>query len=123
MPLRDALWYDENYVRASWVNIFNIIFHEVAGINVILQYSNTILNNILGDNGGFTAREGTYVVGLANFSSSIVSLWTVNTFGRRILLILGHTGMTVVHFLIGVFIMINFDAGVLAGIAAFLFIY
>ena len=52
-----ALWYDENYCRATWVNIWNAWFHEVAGINVILQYSNTILTNILGDDsGGFTAR-------------------------------------------------------------------
>ena len=56
VPLMDSLWYDENYCRATWINIINVIFHELAGINVILQYSNTILDNILGDSGGFTAR-------------------------------------------------------------------
>ena len=56
VPVSDALCKDENYVRASWINIVNVIFHELAGINVILQYSNTILDSILGDSGGFTAR-------------------------------------------------------------------
>ena len=56
VSLQDAFWYDENYRRATWINIANVIFHEVAGINIILQYSNTILDDILGDSGGFTAR-------------------------------------------------------------------
>ena len=34
--LREAFIKDENYVRASWINIANVIFHELAGINVIL---------------------------------------------------------------------------------------
>ena len=55
--LKEAFLTDENYVRASWVNIVNVIFHELAGINVILQYSNTILETILGDSSsGFTPR-------------------------------------------------------------------
>lgn len=57
VSMSQALCKDENYMRAGWVNIINIIFHELAGINVILQYSNTILENILGtDTGGFTPR-------------------------------------------------------------------
>ena len=34
--LREAFINDENYARASWINIANVIFHELAGINVIL---------------------------------------------------------------------------------------
>ena len=123
VSVNEALYSDENYVRATWVNLINVIFHELAGINVILQYSNTILDNILGDSGGFTARQGTYVVGLVNFLSSLMSVWTINTFGRRFLLLLGHSSMALAHFLIGLFIITGFNAGVLAGIAFFLFVY
>ena len=119
----DALWNDENYCRATWVNLFNVIFHEVAGINVIMQYSNTILDDILGDDGGFTAREGTYVVGIVNFLAAAASVWTINTFGRRTLLVLGHSGITISHLMIGVCIIIDFNAGVLLGMALFLIIY
>ena len=57
VDLREAFLKDENYMRASWINIANVIFHELAGINVILQYANTILETILGDtSSGFTPR-------------------------------------------------------------------
>ena len=36
VSVKQAFIKDENYVRASWVNLMNIIFHELAGINVIL---------------------------------------------------------------------------------------
>lgn len=118
------MWTDENYMRASWVNVANMFFHEVAGINVILQYSNTILDTILGDSSsGFNARTGSYMISLTNLSAAIVSVWTINNFGRRTLLLLGHSGMTVIHTLIGLFIMIQFNVGVLVGICTFLVIY
>ena len=119
------MWTDENFKRASWVNVMNVIFHELAGYNVIMQYSNIILGLILGTDktSGFTPREGTYVVGIVNFFASLVSVWTINNFGRRILLLLGHTGMAVVNGLIGLFIITGFDAGVLGGIAVFLILF
>mmetsp|Transcript_22111 Transcript_22111/g.29545 ORF Transcript_22111/g.29545 Transcript_22111/m.29545 type:complete len:138 (+) Transcript_22111:903-1316(+) len=123
VTLTDAVCKDENYMRATWVNIINIIVHELAGINVILQYSNTILLDILGEDSGFTARQGTYVISGINFASVCMSVWTINKFGRRILLILGHTGCAIVHALIGVFIILEWNVGVLLGICAFLFIY
>lgn len=49
VSLADAFLYDENFKRASWVNVINIVFHELAGINVILQYSNTILGIIFAE--------------------------------------------------------------------------
>lgn len=53
----------------------------------------------------------------------MVSVWTINAFGRRTLLILGHSGITVAHVVIGACIITGFDIGVLLGIAAFLIIY
>ena len=125
VSLGDALCKDENYMRAAWVNIINIIFHELAGINVILQYSNTILEDIIGtdDDGGFNARQGTYVISLINFLSAATSVWTINTFGRRILLLIGHALMALIHVGIGFAIIFDKNALVLIGICAFLFAY
>ena len=123
VSLSDALCCDENYMRASWVNIINIIFHEFAGINVILQYSNHILETIIGDSGAFTPRQGTYVISMINFLSAVLSVWTINTFGRRILLLIGHAAMTVIHTAIGIFIITGANVAVLVGISAFLFVY
>lgn len=122
--LKEAFFTNENYLRASWIGIFIVVTHELAGINVILQYSNTILDTILGeDSSGFTPRQGTYVISMINFLSSAVSVWTINTFGRRTLLLYGNYGMTIAHSLIGVSIIVGFDAGVLIGICVFLMIY
>ena len=58
--LKQAFVADERYRRASWINVFNMIFHELTAINIILSYSETILEDILGDpatqTSGFTAR-------------------------------------------------------------------
>lgn len=47
--LKEAYKTDERYVRASWVNFFAMIFHELTAINIIMSYSTTILEDILGD--------------------------------------------------------------------------
>ena len=36
VSVKDALCRDENYRRATWINLINVVFHEVAGINVIM---------------------------------------------------------------------------------------
>ena len=124
MSLKNAFVKDERYVRASWVNIINIVFHELTGINVILIYSNTILVKIIGDDSsGFTPRQGTYVIGLVNLLSSLVSVFTIKTFGRRFLLLWGHLFITICHFCIGLFIIIDFNYGTLSFICLFLFVY
>ena len=54
----EAFKSDERYVRASWVNVGAMIFHELTAINIIMSYSNVILENILGEDSksGFSAR-------------------------------------------------------------------
>ena len=124
ITLKEAFFTDETYVRASWINILDVIFHELVGINVIFQYSTTILDDIFGeDSEGFTAREGTYCITVFNFFASAASIWTINNIGRRRLLLVGHLAMTVIHAAIGTFIIIEFNAGVLLGICAFLVVY
>ena len=127
MSLKEALWTDEQYCRASWVNIINIIFHELAGINVIMLYSNIILTDIFGEDTGeskgFTPRQGTYVVAGINLIGATTAVWTINKFGRRILLLWGHILFAFFHAMIGVSIIVEWNAGVLIGICAFLFSY
>ena len=75
------------------------------------------------DDGGFNARQGTYVISLINFLSAATSVWTINTFGRRILLLIGHALMAFIHVGIGFAIIFDKNALVLIGICAFLFAY
>ena len=56
--IKEAYKTDERYVRASWINFVNMIFHELTAINVVLAYSTNILEDIFGTDPdqGFTAR-------------------------------------------------------------------
>ena len=124
MTYKEAFCADERYVRASWINIAYIIFHELTGINVILLYSNTILEQILGtDTDGFNARQGTYVINIVNTLSTVFGIYCVRTWSRKGLLLYGHTGIAIAHLLIAIFIIIDFNAGVLTMICVFMFIY
>ena len=120
----EAFCSDERYTRASWINVIYMVFHELTGINVILAYSNTILLHIFGDKtSGFTARTGTYVISLVNFFSSFMSIFMVKRFGRRTLLLWGHTGVALAHLCVAICTITSTNIGVLGGICFFLFAY
>jgi hypothetical protein len=98
-----------------------MIFHELTGINVIMQYSAVILESVLGSQE--KAKVGTYVVAATNLLGSVMSLYTVPRFGKRPLLLLGHTGILLCHLCIGISIILDFDAGILIAIGLYLIIY
>lgn len=105
VTLKQAFISDPEYTRCSWINIINIIFHELTGINVIFLYSNTILA-IVCSGASFTPRQGVYMINIVNTFASGISIWTIRTFGRRPLLLWGHSGICITHILIGTFILI-----------------
>ena len=113
---------DPEFSRCSWVNVTNIIFHELTGINVIFLYSNTILALVLTGN-SFTPRQGVYAINIVNTLASGMAVWTVRTFGRRPLLIWGHAGICVCHLMIATFILESIDIGVLVMLCVFMLIY
>ncbi len=105
------------------MNIWNIIFHELAGINVIYLYSNTLLKRVLAPGSFFTPRTGTYIISIVNLGSYIMATWTVSSFGRRPLLFWGHVGISIAHALIGVFILTGFDIGIVIMMCVFIWMY
>ena len=106
-----------------------MIFHELTAINVIMAFSNTILEDILGDpdeqksSSGFTAKQGTYVIGLVNFLSACLSILSLRFFGRRTLLLAGHVGICLSYVFMAVFTITGVNYGVLAMLCSFLLIY
>ena len=123
VTLKEAFCTDERYTRASWINVIMIINHELTGINVVLMYSSTILETILGTGGGFNARQGTYVVALVNAFSAFTGIFTVQVFGRRTLFLYGHFGIFISYMLMSTFIITGMNSGVLTMMCVFLFVY
>ena len=95
--------------------------HELTAINAILLYSNTIIEDMPG--GSLTPREGTYLIGIFNFISSCVSLYSARAFTRRFLFIGGHFTMGLCHLAIGLFILLEMSTMALVAILLFLFCF
>ena len=108
-------------MRGSFVAIFVMVIHELTAINAILLYSNTIIKDM--GNPVITPRVGTYMIGVFNFISSCISLYSGKTFTRRFLFIGGHAAMGISHILIGFFILINKSIFALFAIFLFLFAF
>jgi MFS transporter, SP family, arabinose:H+ symporter len=77
--------------RALWVGFGLAILVHFSGINTVIDYAPTIFQSA-----GWqldAALLSTFVVGLTNFTFTIVSFWTIDRFGRRPLYIGGSIGM------------------------------
>ena len=84
-------------------------------------FSNTILTDIT--DGGLSPRLGTILIGVVNFVGAVVSVIPISYFGRRPLMLVGHTGIAICHFIIGVLTILKVNYGVLVFICLFIVVY
>ena len=75
------------------------IFQQFVGINVVLYYAPEIFKNINPDTDG--ALLLTIIVGVVNFLFTIVAIKTVDTNGRKPLMMIGALGMAIAMFSLG----------------------
>ncbi|KAF9064148.1 hypothetical protein BDP27DRAFT_1334024 [Rhodocollybia butyracea] len=71
--------------RATLASFVVMIAQQMCGINIIAFYSSTIFTE-----GGFTTKQAllaTFGYGLVNFLFAFPAVWTIDTFGRRNLLL------------------------------------
>lgn len=123
ISLMDALWNDEKYSRASLVNIGVMSFHVLTGYSAVMAFSNSIFEGTSDNSGGLSARQGTYLVGLCNLVASMVGIWVVRSFGRRTILLVGHSAITVLHVLIAIATMNGWSSIQIVLVCIFIFVY
>lgn len=71
--------------RATWASGIVMIAQQMCGINIIAFYSSTIFKESgIGD---YTALFASFGFGLINFLFAWPAVWTIDTFGRRALLL------------------------------------
>ncbi|KAG6040954.1 hypothetical protein E4U41_006545, partial [Claviceps citrina] len=71
--------------RATWASGIVMIAQQMCGINIIAFYSSTIFKQSgIGD---YTALWASFGFGLINFLFAWPAIWTIDTFGRRALLL------------------------------------
>ena len=113
--------FNRTYRGGTGVALIIMALHELTAINAILLYSNTIIEDM--GSQSLTPREGTYLIGIFNFISSCVSLYSGRAFSRRFLFIGGHLTMGLCHLAIGLFILIDLNSLALVSILLFLFCF
>ena len=86
-----------------------------------MLYSNTIIESM--PDGSITPREGTYLIGIFNFFSACVALYSGRNFTRRFLFIGGHFSMGLSHLAVGLFILLEMSTLALISILIFLFCF
>jgi len=114
-------YFTRYYRKGSFVALVVMIIHQLAGMNVILLYSNIIIADMPG--GFLTPRQGTYVIGVWNFFASACSLYSAKNFTRRTLFVGGHFGMGIAHIMVGVCILCVWSNMALVCMLIFMFIF
>jgi SP family arabinose:H+ symporter-like MFS transporter len=98
--------------KASWAHLKNpglrralvagfmlAILIQFSGINSIIDYAPIIFRSAHFQMD--SALFATFGIGLINFLFTLVSLWTIDRFGRKPLYFIGSLGMAVILFLLG----------------------
>ena len=87
--------------------MFLVLAVAANGSILFKAFGNQIFSSILAEDKSIeiTARTAIYIVGLANLLGAAISLWSVNTFGRRTLLLTGHTSIAIIQFATGIFLL------------------
>ena len=85
---------------ALFVGVGLAVLQQVTGINTVIYYAPTIIQDtgIDSDSAAILASIG---VGVVNVLATVLALWLVSRFGRRPLLVVGVSGMVIALVLLG----------------------
>ena len=113
------------YQKALWIGLLLPFLSQVCGINAVIYYGPRIL-----EQAGFTlnnALGGQVTIGLVNVVFTFVAIFTIDKWGRRLLLFAGISGAVVSLLIIGALFYFGITSGpwilifILAFIACFAF--
>lgn len=87
--------------KALFIALFIAIISEFSGVTTVFYYGSTFLEDAMGKGaalGGFT------IIGIINVVFTVVSIFLIDSIGRRKLLLIGTIGCVASLFLVGLFI-------------------
>ena len=100
------------------------VSYQFTGINSVLAYTNSMFSNLkFNSQFEMTAANAAYLIGIANFLSSIISVLSAGVFGRKFLLIVGHFAIALCMILLGFFASNNFTIDIISLLLFYLFIF
>lgn len=96
---KGSLWRGNSNLRRTILGTSLQMMQQWTGVNFIFYYSTPFLQSTGAISNAFLIS---LIFTLINVFSTPLSFWTVERFGRRSILILGSTGMTVCLFIVGI---------------------
>jgi SP family arabinose:H+ symporter-like MFS transporter len=100
---------------AMFIGISLAMLSQFTGINAIIYYGPKIF-----ESAGFTtgsSLSGQVVIGTINVLFTLIAIWKIDRLGRRVLLLIGCSGMMIAHIAIGIL----FQTGNIDSIALLIF--
>jgi SP family galactose:H+ symporter-like MFS transporter len=92
--------------NAFWIGIGMSIFQQITGINTVIYYAPKIFQ-AAGSASASADLFSTLLVGIVNVAFTVVSLWLIDRWGRRPLLMMGLIGMAASLSILGSFFVIG----------------
>ncbi|XP_047308785.1 sugar transport protein 4-like [Impatiens glandulifera] len=106
-PWRDIL--QKRYRPQLVIGVFIPFFQQMTGINVIMFYAPVLFKTLgFGDNASLMSAV---ITGLVNVFATLVSVFSVDKFGRRVLFIQGGIQMFICQIIVGTLIGKTFGLG------------
>jgi sugar porter (SP) family MFS transporter len=87
------------YKFLLFIGIFLAVFQQWSGINVIFFYAPDIFAKT--NLGIDAALLQTTLIGVVNIVFTLISMWVIDRIGRKILMLIGATGMAICYLIIG----------------------
>lgn len=94
-----------------FIGIILSVFQQITGINTIMYYAPKIFANVGQSNN--SALLQTILIGGTNLLFTLVAMVLIDRFGRKLLIIIGSTGMTVMLTALSVLYFTNQTSGIL----------
>jgi MFS transporter, SP family, arabinose:H+ symporter len=94
--------FQPGFRRPLIIAVVMAILQQVTGINTVLFYGSKIFKDYMGGQTDSSAVGLNVVVGVINFLTTIIAIYTIDKLGRRPLLILSAAGMGISHALLGI---------------------
>lgn len=93
--------FSKGIFRIFAIDIGLVVINQFCGINVIMYYATEFLKDLnIGGSGG--AYFQTILIGVCSFIATFISLFTIDKFGRKPLMVIGTIGTGINMFLVGV---------------------
>jgi len=92
-PNQWLLCFKPTYLTILCICLVLNLFQQITGINAVIYYTPRIFSEI-GIDSSFGIFMATLVVGIINVLSTVLSAWLLDKAGRRRLLLIGTSGMT-----------------------------